>query len=108
MGSAPSDHHPTHHSPGARDDHSSSSTLQPQHGSGGGSGSGGALPKRGVSYDLPNDNSLGVTEDQLASLGSIQQQLWKALRFKIQRFFVPNVTTPQVGRIPHLKLRLVH
>lgn len=57
----------------------------------------GSLPKRGYSYDLPHDDSMNVTDEQLRSLGAIQQHLWKALRFKIQRFFVPNVTTPQVG-----------
>lgn len=59
----------------------------------------GSSSKRGYTFDLPSDNSIIVTEEQLRSLGTVQQHLWKALRFKIQRFFVPNVTTPQVGLI---------
>jgi hypothetical protein len=88
------DMNPTYPSPaaaGGRDEEQHSQHQQSHTGS---------LPKRSVSYDLPNDSpSLSVTEEQLTSLGTIQQHLWKALRFKIQRFYVPNVTTPQVGRL---------
>jgi hypothetical protein len=89
------DMNPTYPSPaaaGGRDEEQQHSQHQQSHT--------GSLPKRSVSYDLPNDSpSLSVTEEQLTSLGTIQQHLWKALRFKIQRFYVPNVTTPQVGRL---------
>jgi hypothetical protein len=56
-----------------------------------------APPKRGYSFDLPSDGSMAITEDQLTALGSIRLHLWKSLRFKLQKFFVANVTNPQVG-----------
>lgn len=55
------------------------------------------MPKRGYSFDLPSDGSIKVTEEQLKTLGSIREHLWKSLRFKLQKFFVAHVTTPQVG-----------
>ena len=57
----------------------------------------GVLPKRSFSFDLPGDGSMKITEEQLKALGSFREHLWKSLRFKLQRFFVANVTTPQVG-----------
>lgn len=56
-----------------------------------------AASRRGYSFDLPSDGSMSVTEEQLTALGSIRLHLWKSLRFKLQRFFVVNVTNPQVG-----------
>jgi hypothetical protein len=83
--SSSSDYQQAHSSP-RHEDHSSSANSADQ---------------RGYSYDLPSD--VTVTEEQLKALGTIPPHLWKGLRYKLQRFFVPNVTTPQVGFISLLQ-----